>query len=250
MFWNSYLNFGYNPFQPNMFGFSMPYFMPNFNFFQPIMSPYFSVFNFWNTPSLSTAYNDNQNYTNPYFSNNNGFDTFERTILANTVTQPQTLSTTTQYAQQVEPVKTPEKTTLSVTTNSDGSITIDGYNAQAGQKLADIALKNADSFHNHCAGHVETDIEEAGLGQRTDVDAYQMFNTMDNNPNFKPLETTNVDVSKLPAGCVPVYDKGVSGYSSDYGHVEITLGDGRAASDGITNNMRQNPTAIYAPVYT
>ena len=219
MFFNNYFNIGYNPFMPNIFGFGMPVFMPNFSYFRPTVSPYFSVFNFWNTPSLTTAYTDNQNYTNSSYNDySSGLDTFK-------------------------------KATLSVSTDSNGSVSIDGYNKEAGQKLADIALKNAGDFHNHCAGHVEDDIEEAGLGRRSDADAYQMLDTMNNNPNFKPLETTNIDVSKLPAGCVPVYDKGVSGYSNDYGHIEITLGDGRAASDGITNNIRQNPTAIFAPVY-
>ena len=45
-----------------------------------------------------------------------------------------------------------------------------------------------------------------------------------------------------------VYDKGVQGYSASYGHTEITTGDGRAVSDGITNNLYKKPSSIFIPV--
>ena len=74
-----------------------------------------------------------------------------------------------------------------------------------------------------------------------------MSNILANNPNFKKLSSNNVNVKELPAGCVLVYDKGAQGYSKEYGHVEITTGDGRGVSDGITQNLRK-PSAIFIPV--
>ena len=56
-----------------------------------------------------------------------------------------------------------------------------------------------------------------------------------------------MDLSSLPAGCVLVYDRGVAGYSSKYGHTEITLGDGTAGSGGITHNIRQG-ARVFVPV--
>ena len=51
----------------------------------------------------------------------------------------------------------------------------------------------------------------------------------------------------LPAGCVLVYEKGVAGYSSQYGHIEITDGNGNAYSDGKTRNIRPG-AKVYIPV--
>ena len=67
------------------------------------------------------------------------------------------------------------------------------------------------------------------------------------NKNFKEVSAKNIDLSSLPAGCVLVYDRGVSGYSSQYGHTEITLGNGTAASGGITHNIRQG-ARVFMPV--
>ena len=69
-----------------------------------------------------------------------------------------------------------------------------------------------------------------------------------NNKNFKEIPVDTVNVKDLPAGCVLVYDKGSQGYSRKYGHTEITTGDGRAVSDGITKNLYKKPSAIFMPV--
>ena len=68
------------------------------------------------------------------------------------------------------------------------------------------------------------------------------------NKNFKEISTSKIDVKDLPAGCVLVYNRGSQGYSSEYGHTEITTGDGRAVSDGITKHLFKKPDAIFVPV--
>ena len=67
------------------------------------------------------------------------------------------------------------------------------------------------------------------------------------NKNFKEINPNGVDLKKLPAGCVLVYGKGVAGYSKKYGHTEITTGNGKAVSDGVTQNLHRKPTAIFMP---
>ena len=74
-----------------------------------------------------------------------------------------------------------------------------------------------------------------------------MADVLKNNKNFKQISPEGVDLKKLPAGCVLVFGRGKSGYSSSYGHTEITTGTGKAVSDGITNNLRK-PSAIFIPV--
>ncbi len=141
------------------------------------------------------------------------------------------------------------KTLSTSSANSNKSETLEkaDYNAKAGKRLADIAAKNTVGFTKQCATYVKRAIDNAGLGKYEYGDAYECANILKRNPNFKEISTAGLDLSTLPAGCVLVYDKGVSGYSSKYGHVEITLGNGQAASDGVTNNIRQG-ARVFAPV--
>lgn len=158
---------------------------------------------------------------------------------------------------------TPLKTSI---TYKNGRIQIEGYNEAKGKELAEKILyntnykfdtntrkisstrKNSEEFTSNCARYVKRAIEDVGLGNYADGHACDMIAVLDGNQKFKKISSSNVDVTKLPAGCVLVYDKGVAGYSNEYGHIEVTLGDDRAGSDGITKNIKQNPTAIYVPV--
>ena len=69
---------------------------------------------------------------------------------------------------------------------------------------------------------------------------------MDKNPNFKEISVP-ADYKKLPPGCVLLFKQGSQGYSADWGHMEISLGNGKAVSDGVSNNMRK-PDKVYIPV--
>ncbi len=122
-----------------------------------------------------------------------------------------------------------------------------GYDARAGEKLALIAKKNATGFNGQCATSVKHAIQNAGLGAYETGDAYECADILKRNKNFKEISTAGLDLSSLPAGCILVYDRGVAGYSSRYGHTEITLGNGQAVSDGITNNIRQG-ARVFVPV--
>ena len=109
-------------------------------------------------------------------------------------------------------------------------------------------MNNSTGATGFCAAYVKRAIQQAGLGPYESGHAYQMTQILRKNKNFKEISPENVDVSKLPAGCVLVYNKGVEGYSKEYGHTEITTGDGRAAYDGITKNLYKKPSAIFIPV--
>ncbi len=122
-----------------------------------------------------------------------------------------------------------------------------GYDKTKGDRLANIASKNTVGFTKQCATYVKNAIQKSGLGAYEYGDAYECANILKRNKNFKEISTNGVNLSSLPAGCVLVYDKGVAGYSSKYGHIEITLGNGKAASDGVTNNIRQG-ARVFVPV--
>ena len=122
-----------------------------------------------------------------------------------------------------------------------------GYDKTKGDRLANIASKNTIGFTKQCATYVKNAIQKSGLGAYEYGDAYECANILKRNKNFKEISTNGLDLSTLPAGCVLVYDKGVAGYSSKYGHTEITLGNGQAVSDGVTNNIRQG-ARVFVPV--
>lgn len=124
-----------------------------------------------------------------------------------------------------------------------------GYSAGKGQKLANIAKQNATGFKKLCATYVKRDIEQAGLGEYKSGHAYQCDGILSKNPNFKEISTKGLNLETLPAGCVLVYDKGVSRYSKKYGHIEITDGNGNAFSDGKTRNIRPG-AKVFVPVST
>lgn len=122
-----------------------------------------------------------------------------------------------------------------------------GYNSEKGSALAKTVANNAVGFTNRCAGYVRQALDKTGLGTGVRGDGYEYASILSNNPNFKEVSTKNLNLSSLPAGCVLVYDRGVAGYSRQYGHVEVTLGNGQAVSDGVTNNIR-NGARVFVPV--
>ncbi len=123
-----------------------------------------------------------------------------------------------------------------------------GYNISSGLRLARTAMSKAVGFTGYCARYVKNAIASCGLGKYVSGNAYEMIRILRNNKNFKEIPAQGVNPNTLPPGCILVYERGVSGYSSKYGHTEITTGDGRAVSDGVTNNIRGNITAIFMPV--
>ena len=122
-----------------------------------------------------------------------------------------------------------------------------GYNEDKGTKLARTVRKNVIGFNGDCARYVRIALEESGLGTGERGDGHDYAKILSHNKNFKEISTKGVDLSTLPPGCILVYDRGVAGYDKKFGHVEITLGNGQAASDGITNNIRAG-ARVFVPV--
>lgn len=200
----------------NLFNFAMPSFnfaMPAFNFTMPSLQ--------FNIPKIDTS---NMDFSSSVV------DTFTRTTPAKS--------------------DTVKKSSNDKIKAYDGKLTgsLSDYNAQKGAKLANTAQKgSAGRFTGHCARYVKTAISNAGLGAYKSGHGYQMTSVLAGNPNFKQISPDGVDVNKLPAGCVLVFNQGSQGYNPKYGHTEITKGDGTAVSDGVTHHIKK-PDAIFIPV--
>ena len=134
------------------------------------------------------------------------------------------------------------------TNKNKANFSVKDYNANAGERLARYALSHkARSFTGNCAKYVKNAIQACGLGAYKSGHGYQMAGILRKNSHFKEISPNSVNVKDLPAGCIIVFDRGMYKYSDDYGHVEITTGDGRGVSDGVTTDLRK-PSAIFVPV--
>lgn len=138
------------------------------------------------------------------------------------------------------------------TLNETSRITINGieYNAQKGQALADRILAGLPEYRNYplCAKYVKEAIRDIGLGPYINGNGEYCKYILRGNTNFKETKVKGEDLKNLPAGCIIVYDKYDAGYGKD-GHVEITLGDGRACSDVITEKIEVSDNAyVFIPV--
>ena len=141
---------------------------------------------------------------------------------------------------------------------SDDNIVPEGYNAQKGEMLAQIAYDNRNTsavnkngketyFLGQCGKFVRQDLEKAGLYNGMKGKGYEYLDILRKNNNFKEVSFTGDEYKSMPPGCIYVYDKGVSGCSEKFGHVQIGLGNSKAVSDGIDENVKR-PTAIFMPV--
>ncbi len=125
-----------------------------------------------------------------------------------------------------------------------------GYDPKKGQALANEVLSHANSKSTgYCARSVKSAIAETGLGSYESGHAYQCADILSQNPNFKEIKVSGNEIDKLPAGCVVVYPQGDAGYSKDFGHVEVALGNGKAASDFVNKHVKDSNNArVFVPV--
>lgn len=124
------------------------------------------------------------------------------------------------------------------------------YDEQKGKDLASDALNHAHKNSTHqCAQYVKESIERVGLGEYKQGHAYACADILSQNPNFKEINVSGSELKKLPAGCVIVYDKGDCGYSSEYGHIELTTGKGNTVSDFVNDRIKPSDNArVFVPV--
>lgn len=133
------------------------------------------------------------------------------------------------------------------------------YNEAIGKKLAQKVVANLPNDRNPehplCAKYVKEAVEDCGLGEYIKGNGAHCKYVFRANPNFKEIKSK--DFSTLPAGSVIVYqagDKvtfkdGTTGTIGEDGHVTIALGDGRACSDIIEDEIAYSSKAnTFIPV--
>ncbi len=123
------------------------------------------------------------------------------------------------------------------------------YSSKKGQQLARDVANHSVGFTGKCSRYVRQALQRTGMHNGHTASAYQMGGVLAKNKDFQEVSPSSVDLKKLPAGCILVYDRGAAGYNSTHGHIEVTLGDGTACSDGRTYNLRSTQNMrIFVPV--
>lgn len=129
--------------------------------------------------------------------------------------------------------------TKSYNTKTDIPVINKSYNPDLGNKLANIAEKNLTGGVGYCLQSVRKDTQEAGLTKggagSLGGAACEADDILAENKNFKKVSVSKDDLSKLPAGCIVVWNQSETGkrsrLSDKYGHIVITDGSGNGFSD-------------------
>jgi hypothetical protein len=109
------------------------------------------------------------------------------------------------------------------------------YNGKTGKKLAQIAYENAaaQNTRGRCLHGVRTALNRSGLViGGLGIPACGAAQKLASSKNFREVRVSKDQLNHLPAGCVVVYNK-CAGHP--YGHITVSLGNGKAASDHVEN---------------
>ena len=115
--------------------------------------------------------------------------------------------------------------------------TLEGYNSQAGQKIAQSAL-TVDGTTGWCLKGVNDSLQRI-YGKRLSYNsAYQAIPELQSGSgmgaHFKEVSVSRDELTSLPPGAIVVWEPN---NGNPHGHISIALGDGRESSDHITKQM-------------
>lgn len=112
-----------------------------------------------------------------------------------------------------------------------------------GSKLAEIAraeATNGDSKGGLCYRDVSRSLAKIGI-TATGASAYMAADQLAKNPKVKEMKVAQSELTKLPAGAIVVWNKG-NGH--EHGHISISTGDGKEASDLMRNQITNYGTSF------
>jgi hypothetical protein len=133
------------------------------------------------------------------------------------------------------------------------------YNGGMGGKLAQFAKAQAMAAGGFtslgkCAYYVEAALEKVGIQYRGH--AFELKEQLDRDKRFRRVEVSDAEMRSLPPGAITVHDRNLAnlgaGKGAKYGHVEISLGNGQAASDYVGKQMEHHYAGgkrfVYIPI--
>lgn len=112
-----------------------------------------------------------------------------------------------------------------------------------GQRLAEIAraeATNGDSKGGLCFRDVGRSLRKIGI-ETSGASAYMAADQLARNPKVKEIKVPQSQLARLPAGAIVVWDRGAG---KPHGHISISTGDGKEASDLMRNQITNYGTSF------
>lgn len=109
-----------------------------------------------------------------------------------------------------------------------------------GSRLAADAARNANGPGGYCYRWVKRALKRAGVDVNG-ASAYMAADRLARSPQFQEIQVNPKDLGQLPAGAVVVWGRGAG---HPHGHISISMGDGREASDKIRKQITGYGTRV------
>jgi len=218
---------------------------------------YFSGNNFF-TNNIWQVPQSLPNYNNSIFQINNQINQTNYTPKVNSknledflTVAHSTETTATQNAEKVKETETPKQNLIHGV----------NYNKEKGEKLAEnvIAGLPSDRDPNNplCARYVKQAMVKSGFGPYINGNGEYCKYILRANDNFKEVKVKANELASLPKGSVIVYDaneicknkKGETKQIGEDGHVTVALGNGKACSDILEDEiLKTDRSYVFIPV--
>lgn len=127
-----------------------------------------------------------------------------------------------------------------------------GKAGQFGRKaahLANVARGVASRMNTRgwCARGVFNSLQAAGLRIPRSASAYMAARTLANDKRFREVKLTDAQIRKLPPGAIIVSGP-YNSPGNPHGHIAVTLGNGREASDHLGNVSTNGTQRVFIPI--
>lgn len=108
-----------------------------------------------------------------------------------------------------------------------------------GKKFAAAAEKAANRINTpgQCLRGVNDAMESIGIPVKREAAAYMALDDMQKNKRFQEVKVSKDKLNSLPPGAVVVWNKGPG---LPYGHISVSLGNGKEASSVVRNQLKLN----------
>jgi LysM repeat protein len=114
--------------------------------------------------------------------------------------------------------------------------------------LANVAQGVASRMNTRgwCARGVFNSLQAAGMAIPRSPSAYMAANTLARDPRFREVHLSDAQIRALPPGAI-VVSGAYNSPGNPHGHIAITLGNGREASDHIANIRTHGTQRVFIP---
>lgn len=98
-----------------------------------------------------------------------------------------------------------------------------------------------------CARGVGNALDRVGMSVPRQPSAYMYANVLARDPRFREVRLNESQMRNLPPGAIIVHPSGYRGAGTPHGHIAVTLGGGREASDHVQSLITSPNARVFIP---